>query len=115
MVTLSCENLQRDIEQLRKGGFDKLPVCMAKTQQSLSDNPTLLGRPRDFTVNVREIQLAAGAGFIVPITGEILRMAKPHSFLAAERSIVEEAFPGDIIGLVGHDGFGIGDTLTTDP
>jgi formate--tetrahydrofolate ligase len=65
---------KRDIEQLRKGGFDKLPVCMAKTQQSLSDNPALLGRPRDFTVNVREIQLAAGAGFIVPITGEILRM-----------------------------------------
>jgi formate--tetrahydrofolate ligase len=47
---------------------------MAKTQQSLSDNPALIGRPRDFTVNVREIQLAAGAGFIVPITGEILRM-----------------------------------------
>ena len=65
---------KRDIEQLRKGGFDKLPVCMAKTQQSLSDNPALIGRPRDFTVNVREIQLAAGAGFIVPITGEILRM-----------------------------------------
>jgi formate--tetrahydrofolate ligase len=65
---------RRDIEQLKKSGFDRLPVCMAKTQQSLSDNPALLGRPRDFTVTVREIQLAAGAGFIVPITGEILRM-----------------------------------------
>ena len=60
--------------QLEKLGYDKLPVCIAKTQQSLSDNPALLGRPKDFLVTVREIQLAAGAGFIVPITGEILRM-----------------------------------------
>ena len=62
------------MEQSRKLGFDKLPVCIAKTQQSLSDNPALLGRPKDFIVTVREVQLAAGAGFIVPITGEILRM-----------------------------------------
>ena len=59
---------------LEKAGFGKLPVCIAKTQQSLSDNPALLGRPKDFLVTVREIQLAAGAGFIVPITGEIMRM-----------------------------------------
>ena len=65
---------RRDLEQLEKAGFDKLPVCIAKTQQSLSDNPALLGRPKDFLVTVREIQLAAGAGFIIPITGEILRM-----------------------------------------
>ena len=65
---------KRDLEQLKKAGFGKLPVCIAKTQQSLSDNPALLGRPKDFLVTVREIQLAAGAGFIVPITGEILRM-----------------------------------------
>jgi formate--tetrahydrofolate ligase len=65
---------ERDRAQLEKLGFDKLPVCIAKTQQSLSDNPTLLGRPKDFLVTVREIQLAAGAGYIVPITGEILRM-----------------------------------------
>jgi formate--tetrahydrofolate ligase len=65
---------RKDLEQIRKAGFDGLPVCMAKTQQSLSDNPALLGRPRDFIVTVREVQLAAGAGFIVPITGEILRM-----------------------------------------
>ena len=58
----------------QKAGFGGLPVCIAKTQQSLSDNPALLGRPRDFLVIVREIQLAAGAGFIVPITGEIMRM-----------------------------------------
>jgi formate--tetrahydrofolate ligase len=65
---------KRDKAQLVKLGFDQLPVCIAKTQQSLSDNPALLGRPKDFLVTVREIQLAAGAGFLVPITGEILRM-----------------------------------------
>jgi formate--tetrahydrofolate ligase len=65
---------KRDRAQLEKLGFGTLPVCIAKTQQSLSDNPALLGRPKDFLVTVREIQLAAGAGFVVPITGEILRM-----------------------------------------
>jgi formate--tetrahydrofolate ligase len=65
---------KRDKAQLEKLGFGGLPVCIAKTQQSLSDNPALLGRPKDFLVTVREIQLAAGAGFLVPITGEILRM-----------------------------------------
>jgi formate--tetrahydrofolate ligase len=65
---------RRDRVQLEKGGFGNLPVCIAKTQQSLSDNPALLGRPKDFLVTVREIQLAAGAGFIIPITGEIMRM-----------------------------------------
>jgi len=65
---------KRDRQALEKAGFGKLPVCIAKTQQSLSDNPALLGRPKDFLVTVREIQLAAGAGFIIPITGEIMRM-----------------------------------------
>jgi formate--tetrahydrofolate ligase len=65
---------KRDRELLEKLGFGKLPICIAKTQQSLSDNPALLGRPKDFLVTVREIQLAAGAGFIIPITGEIMRM-----------------------------------------
>ena len=65
---------KRDRALLEKLGFGSLPVCIAKTQQSLSDNPALLGRPKDFLVTVREIQLAAGAGFVVPITGEILRM-----------------------------------------
>jgi len=64
----------RDIRQFVKLGYDKLPVCMAKTQYSLSDNPKLLGRPRGFTLTVREIELAAGAGFVVPITGDMLRM-----------------------------------------
>jgi formate--tetrahydrofolate ligase len=65
---------RRDRAQLERLGYGALPVCIAKTQQSLSDNPSLLGRPKDFLVTVREIQLAAGAGFVIPITGEILRM-----------------------------------------
>ena len=64
----------KDIELIRKLGLEKLPVCIAKTQNSLSDNPKLLGRPKDFLVTVREIEIASGAGFLVPITGDIMRM-----------------------------------------
>ena len=86
---------KRDREQLEKAGFGKLPVCIAKTQQSLSDNPALLGRPKDFLVTVREIQLAAGAGFIVPITGEILRMPGLPTQPLAERFDLSET--GEIV------------------
>lgn len=55
-------------------GLGNLPICMAKTQKSLSDDPNLLGRPEDFIVTVRDIEIAAGAGFIIPITGEMMRM-----------------------------------------
>ncbi len=65
---------RKQLKQIYKLGFDKLPVCIAKTQKSLSDNPELLGRPKDFLVTVREILIAAGAGFLIPITGEIMRM-----------------------------------------
>ncbi len=82
---------KRDRDHLEKLGFGKLPVCIAKTQQSLSDNPTLLGRPKDFLVTVREIQLAAGAGFVIPITGEILRMpGLPREPLAAKFDLTDE-------------------------
>ena len=63
-----------DLENIRRLGFDNLPICMAKTQYSLSDRPKLLGRPRDFSINVREITIASGARFLVPITGNIIRM-----------------------------------------
>jgi formate--tetrahydrofolate ligase len=76
---------KRDRTQLEKLGYGNLPVCVAKTQQSLSDNPALLGRPKDFLVTVREIQLAAGAGFVIPITGEILRMPGLPASPLAER------------------------------
>jgi formate--tetrahydrofolate ligase len=82
---------KRDRDQMEKLGFGKLPVCIAKTQQSLSDNPALLGRPKDFLVTVREIQLAAGAGFVIPITGEILRMpGLPKEPLAAKFDLSDE-------------------------
>jgi len=65
---------RRNLDMIKRIGFEKLPVCIAKTQQSLSDNPSLLGLPRDFIVTVREIKIASGAGFLIPITGEIMRM-----------------------------------------
>ena len=55
-------------------GWDRLPVCMAKTQYSLSDNPALIGRPQDFAIHVRELQPKLGAGFIVALTGKMLTM-----------------------------------------
>ncbi len=74
---------KKDLKAIYKHGFDKLPICIAKTQKSLSDNPLLLGRPKDFLVTVREIIIASGAGFLIPITGEIMRMpglpAKPNA------------------------------------
>jgi formate--tetrahydrofolate ligase len=73
-----------DLERINALGYSKVPVCMAKTQMSLSDDPKLYGRPRDFTLTVREIRLSAGAGFCVPLTGEMLTMpglaAKPAAF-----------------------------------
>jgi formate--tetrahydrofolate ligase len=65
---------KKDLKNIKKFGFDHLPICMAKNQKSLSDNPDLLGRPKDFLVTVREIKIASGAGFVIPITGEIMRM-----------------------------------------
>ena len=65
---------KKDINRIRKLGVEALPVCIAKTQKSLSDNPKLLGRPKDFVVTVREVLVSAGAGFLVPITGDIMRM-----------------------------------------
>ncbi len=60
--------------ELTKQGFGNLPVCMAKTQYSLSDDPALLGRPEGFTLNVRDMYVSAGAGFIVALTGNIMTM-----------------------------------------
>jgi len=86
---------RRDLVQLERLGHGGLPICIAKTQQSLSDNPSLLGRPKDFLVTVREIQLAAGAGFLIPITGEILRMpGLPREPLASRFDLSES---GEIV------------------
>jgi len=86
---------RRDRQQLEQLGYAGLPVCIAKTQQSLSDNPALLGRPKDFLVTVREIQLAAGAGFLIPITGEILRMPGLPRTPLAEKFDLNDA--GEIV------------------
>ena len=65
---------ERELNRLKKLGFDNMPVCMAKTQYSLSDDASLLGRPTDFTLNIREMYVSAGAGFVVAITGQIMTM-----------------------------------------
>ncbi len=64
----------KQIEKLEHLGFGSLPVCMAKNQYSLSDDPTLLGRPEGFTMNIREVYVSAGAGFVVVLTGAIMTM-----------------------------------------
>ena len=77
------QQAKEDLKKVYSLGLDKIAVCIAKTQKSLSDNPELLGRPKDFVVTVRQIEIAAGAGFIIPITGQIMRMpglpAEPSS------------------------------------
>ena len=78
-------------------GLDHLPICIAKTQKSLSDNPKLLGRPKDFIITVREIEIAAGAGFLIPITGDIMRMPGLPAHPASEGIDITD--DGEIIGL----------------
>lgn len=80
--TASAEKAIKKIEEM---GMDKLPVCMAKTQYSLSDNPSLLGRPENFDITVRDVRLSAGAGFIVALTGEIMTMPGLPKVPAAEK------------------------------
>lgn len=88
---------QKQAERLTELGFGDLPVCMAKTQYSLSDDPTLLGAPKDFAVTVRSLKVSAGAGFIVALTGEIMTMPGLPKVPAAEKIDVDEN--GRITGL----------------
>ena len=90
-------NAKKEVERLTSLGFDKMPVCMAKTQYSFSDDPTKLGAPEDFTVTVRNIKVSAGAGFIVALTGEIMTMPGLPKIPAAEKIDVDEN--GKITGL----------------
>ena len=83
-------NAKKQLKQITELGFDKLPICMAKTQYSFSDDPTLLGAPRGFTVTVRNLKVAAGAGFIVALTGDIMTMPGLPKVPAAERIDVDE-------------------------
>lgn len=86
-----------DLRKIKQLELENLPVCIAKTQKSLSDNPQLLGRPKDFVVTVREIEIAAGAGFLIPITGDIMRMPGLPAQPAAENIDIDE--DGNISGL----------------
>ncbi len=86
-----------DLRKISRLGLEHLSVCIAKTQKSLSDNPKLLGRPKDFIVTVREIEIASGAGFLIPITGDIMRMPGLPSQPAAEGIDIDDN--GQISGL----------------
>lgn len=88
---------QRELERLEQLGFGNLPVCMAKNQYSLSDDPALLGRPSNFVIHIREIYVSAGAGFVVAITGTIMTMPGLPKVPAAERIDVSD--DGRITGL----------------
>ena len=94
IFTAAAKKQLAEIEEL---GLDKMPICMAKTQYSLSDNPELLGRPTNFTVTVRELRVNAGAGFIVALTGNILTMPGLPKHPAAENMNITE--DGKITGL----------------
>ncbi len=87
----------REIEQLEKMGYGNLPICIAKTQYSFSDNPELKGAPRDFEITVKKVKLSAGAGFVVVYTGDIMTMPGLPKKPAAESIDVDKK--GKIIGL----------------
>ncbi|WP_353893375.1 formate--tetrahydrofolate ligase [Proteinivorax hydrogeniformans] len=86
-----------NIKQLEKLDLDKMPICMAKTQYSLSDNPKLLGRPEGFNITVREIKVSAGAGFLVALTGDVMTMPGLPKLPAAAKMDIDEK--GTISGL----------------
>ena len=87
----------RQIAELEKFELDKLPICMAKTQYSLSDNPSLLGRPENFDITVKEVRVSNGAGFIVVLTGDIMTMPGLPKVPAANKMDILEN--GEIVGL----------------
>lgn len=88
---------KKELDRLTALGYGNLPVCMAKTQYSFSDDPTLLCRPSGFTVTVRNVKLSAGAGFVVVLTGSIMTMPGLPKVPAAEAIDVDEN--GKITGL----------------
>ena len=88
---------KKAIARLEKQGFDKLPICMAKTQYSLSDDPSLLGRPSGFEITVREVRASAGAGFVVALTGDVMTMPGLPKVPAANNMDIDK--DGKIVGL----------------
>ncbi len=88
---------EREIKKLQKLGLDNMPICMAKTQYSLSDDPSLLGRPSDFTVTIRDLKVSSGAGFIVALSGDIMTMPGLPKIPAANKMDIDSN--GKIEGL----------------
>ena len=95
-ITASA-SVRNKIEDLQKSGYGKFPICMAKTQYSFSTDPTLRGRPSGFDVEIREVRLSAGAGFIVCLTGEIMTMPGLPKVPAAE--VIDLDATGKVVGL----------------
>ncbi|MCL2160214.1 MAG: formate--tetrahydrofolate ligase, partial [Oscillospiraceae bacterium] len=91
------DKAQETLAQAKGLGYESLPVCMAKTQYSLSDNPALLGRPADFELNVKDIIIQTGAGFVVALTGEVMIMPGLPKVPNAEQIDLDE--DGNIINL----------------
>ncbi|NLB50589.1 MAG: formate--tetrahydrofolate ligase, partial [Clostridiaceae bacterium] len=87
----------KQLSQLEENGFGKLPVCIAKTQYSFSDNPKLIGAPKNFRITVRNLKASAGAGFVVALTGEVMTMPGLPKVPSAEKIDVDES--GRISGL----------------
>ncbi len=87
----------RNLKTIANLGLDHLPVCIAKTQKSLSDNPNLLGRPKGFIITIREIEIASGAGFLIPISGDMMRMPGLPAHPASENINIDN--DGNITGL----------------
>lgn len=92
--TSSAKKQMKEFEEL---GFDKVPICMAKTQYSLSDDPKLLGRPKDFVITIRELRISRGAGFIVALTGDVMTMPGLPKVPSSNHMDVKE--DGEIVGL----------------
>ncbi|MDZ4679220.1 MAG: formate--tetrahydrofolate ligase [Saprospiraceae bacterium] len=88
---------KNQLKTIQTLGFDKLPVCIAKTQKSFSDNENKVGRPRNFNITVREFEFAAGAGFVIPIVGEIMRMPGLPPVPASEGMDIDA--DGNVFGL----------------
>ena len=88
---------KKDLETIKRLGLDNLGVCMAKTQKSISDDQYKKGRPKNFTVIIREIDISSGAGFVVPISGSIMRMPGLPTVPSAE--VIDIDAEGNISGL----------------
>ena len=91
------KDAQKDLERARKLGHSKLPICVAKTQMSLSDDPVAVGRPRDFDLTVRAVRISAGAGYLLPLTGDIVTMPGLPAMPAA--NVIDLTDAGEIVGI----------------